>query len=57
MRLEDTPEVELLSLPPDRLIALVTELTRLAWAIRQEPLPDYERARAPGRVVRPGGGA
>ncbi|MCA9517048.1 MAG: hypothetical protein KC635_19030 [Myxococcales bacterium] len=40
--------------PPGVLIGLVTELTLAAWSLRGEPIPDYERGEAPGRVVRPG---
>lgn len=39
---------------PGELMALVTELTLAAWAMRGEPIPTYERSEAVGRVIRPG---
>jgi hypothetical protein len=56
VRLEDLPEVEVLEGDPAQLIAMVTELTMRAWALRGEPLPEYTpeytRAEMPGRVFR-----
>ena len=52
VRLEDVEELELLALPPARMMAIVTELTLAAWAMRCALLPDYDRRVAPGRVVR-----
>ncbi len=51
--LERLPEVEVLRGTPGELMALVTELTRMAWALRGEPIPDYPRSSMPGRVIRP----
>jgi hypothetical protein len=34
-------------------VAMVWALTLDAWAMRGESLPDYPRALAPGRVLRP----
>ena len=52
-RIEDAEDVGLLDLPPGRLMALVTELTRAAWAMRGASIPDYPRHASPGRIVRP----
>ena len=38
-------------------IAMVWRLSLDAWALTGRPLPDYNRAQAPGRVIRPGGEA
>ncbi len=52
--LDDLPEHEVLEEDPARLIAVVTELTLGAWAMRGATIPDYRRADAPGRMIRPG---
>lgn len=51
-RLEDVPDEELVKGTPGELIGLVRELTLAAWAMRGEPIPDYDRRDAPGRVLR-----
>jgi hypothetical protein len=38
---------------PEQRVAMVWALTLDAWAIRGEPIPDYPRALAPGRILRP----
>lgn len=53
-RLEELPEVEVLDGPPGELIAMVRQLTLQAWAMAGKPIPDYDRANMPGRVIRPG---
>lgn len=37
--------------PPERL-AMMWELSRQAWTLSGQPLPEYSRHRAPGRVIR-----
>jgi hypothetical protein len=37
----------------DERLALVWRLTREQWALRGEPIPEYDRRHAPGRVIRP----
>lgn len=51
--LEDMPEHELVEGSPAELIGMVKTLTLAAWAMRGEPIPDYDRAHMPGRVIRP----
>lgn len=34
-------------------LAMVWQLTQDAWACSGKPIPDYHRAQAPGRVIRP----
>lgn len=53
-RLEDEPEIDVLKGSPGDLMALVTRLTLAGWALSKRPLPEYERARTPGRIFRPG---
>lgn len=36
----------------EQRVALVWELTLGAWSLTGKPLPSYERAQMPGRVVR-----
>jgi len=50
-RVADLPDAELVEGSPGELIGLVRELTLAAWAMRGEPLPDYDRRDAPGRVL------
>ncbi len=37
---------------PATRLSLVTELTLSAWALSGRPLPDYDRAHMPGRLIR-----
>lgn len=37
---------------PSELVAMVWGLTLDAWAMTGQPLPDYARADAPGRLAR-----
>jgi hypothetical protein len=37
----------------DERVALVWRLTREQWALAGRTIPDYPRAEAPGRVIRP----
>jgi hypothetical protein len=37
----------------DERVALVRRLTREQWALAGLAIPDYPRAEAPGRVIRP----
>lgn len=37
---------------PGARIALAIELSARAWALTGRPVPDYERAAIPGRLVR-----
>lgn len=53
-RLDEQAAELLLDVPPATRVAMVWALTVDAWALRGEPIPDYARADAPGRVVRPG---
>ncbi|MBX3184633.1 MAG: hypothetical protein KF915_18535 [Polyangiaceae bacterium] len=50
--LQDEAAPDVSHLTPSERIALVWELTLDAWASSGEPFPDYERANAPGRVIR-----
>jgi hypothetical protein len=52
-RLGDEAPDLLLGIPPAERVAMVWALTLDAWAMRGESIPDYARAQAPGRVVRP----
>lgn len=52
-RLDDPASDLLLDVPPAERVAMVWALTLDAWAMRGEPIPDYRRDQAPGRVVRP----
>ena len=52
VRLDDVAELERVEGTPAELIGLVTELTLAAWAMRGEPIPDYPRSEAPGRILR-----
>jgi hypothetical protein len=38
---------------PEQRLAMVTVLTRRMWELTGRPLPSYQRAAMPGRVVRP----
>ena len=38
---------------PEQRLAMVTELTRRMWELTGRPVPSYQRAAMPGRVVRP----
>jgi hypothetical protein len=37
----------------DERVALVWQLTQEQWALAGRAIPDYARADAPGRVIRP----
>lgn len=37
---------------PEERVTLVVELTRAAWAFSGQPLPSYDRAHMPVRVIR-----
>jgi hypothetical protein len=37
---------------PSERVAMVHVLTMDAWAMSGQPLPDYARSAAPGRIVR-----
>jgi len=52
---EDSPDVA--SLDPSTRIAMVWPITLDAWATSGRPIPDYDRAHAPGRLLRGGHGA
>lgn len=39
---------------PEQRLSMMWELARGAWALTGQPMPDYERANMPGRVIRPG---
>jgi hypothetical protein len=47
---EDSPDVT--SLDPSARIAMVWPVTLDAWAASGRPMPNYERANAPGRIRR-----
>jgi hypothetical protein len=53
-RLGEEPGDDLsgLSTPEERL-AMVIVLTRRMWELTGQPVPTYERAAMPGRVLRP----
>ena len=53
-RLGEEPgdDLSALSTPEERL-AMVTRLTRRMWELSGRPVPSYERASMPGRVLRP----
>jgi hypothetical protein len=53
-RLSEAPDVEVVEGSPAELIGAVRELTLAAWAMSGQPMPDYDRATMPGRVVRRG---
>jgi hypothetical protein len=48
---EDTPDVVDAGTPSER-IAMVHQLTLDAWAMAGQPIPDYPRSEAPGRILR-----
>lgn len=53
-RLQDAGRDDLSAVTsPEERIAMVWALTVDAWALAGLPMPDYERADAPVRVVRP----
>jgi hypothetical protein len=52
-RLEDVSSELILDVPPAERVAMVWTLTLDAWAMSGEPIPDYRRDHAPGRVTRP----
>ncbi|MGM0576091.1 MAG: hypothetical protein ACQEXJ_10220 [Myxococcota bacterium] len=54
VRLDDVPEVDVLRRPPGELVGMVRDLTLAAWSMAGRPIPDYDRAHMPGRVVRTG---
>jgi hypothetical protein len=37
---------------PEERVTLAVELTRAAWAFSGQPLPSYDRAHIPVRVIR-----
>jgi len=49
---EGSPDVT--SLDPSARIAMVWPITLDAWAASGRPIPDYDRAHAPGRIRRGG---
>lgn len=53
-RLSDETDDVLRSVEPAACVAMVWTLTLDAWASSGTAIPDYERAAAPGRVVRRG---
>lgn len=50
--LQDLPENELVTGSPAQLLGMVRELTLATWAMSGRKIPDYERAVAPGRLLR-----
>lgn len=48
----DNTELLLATTTAAERMAMVTELTRQAWAVANRPWPDYERADMPVRVLR-----
>lgn len=53
-RLGEEPE-ELIEGAPSELVAMVWPLTLDAWASMGTPIPNYDRAHAPGRLIRKNG--
>jgi len=47
---EEAPDLS--SLSPSARVAMVWELTLDAWASSGQPIPDYDRSHAPGRMLR-----
>lgn len=39
---------------PEERVAMEWELSRRAWLLSGRPIPDYDRASTPGRVIRRG---
>jgi hypothetical protein len=52
LALADEAAPDLSALTPSERIALVWRLTRDAWAFKGEPLPNYRRQDAPGKIIR-----
>ena len=50
--LRDEAAPDLTHLSPSARVALVWELTLDAWASSGKPMPEYDRADAPGRIIR-----
>jgi len=54
-RLGEEPDDDLAkSTTARQRLAMVWRLTQDAWASSGQPMPDYRRDAAPGRVIRPG---
>jgi hypothetical protein len=52
-RLGEQPECDLSSTTTaSERVAMVWRLTQDAWAMMNAPIPDYDRAQIPGRVIR-----
>jgi len=53
-RLGDEPgdDLSAVSTAEERL-AMLTELSRRMWALTGRQVPEYPRARMPGRIIRP----
>lgn len=54
LRLSEQPDVEIVEGMPSERIGMVRELTLAAWAMSGRPMPRYDRATMPGRVIRRG---
>jgi hypothetical protein len=53
-RLGEEPGDDLSALTtPEQRLAMVTVLSRRMWELTGRPVPSYERASMPGRVLRP----
>ena len=53
-RLGEEADDVLGTIAPADCVAMVWQLTLDAWASSGQPIPDYERRRAPGTIVRRG---
>ncbi len=51
-RLGEEPDGDVVAATPDERFAMVWRLTVDAWCFSGRALPDYERAKTPGVVIR-----
>lgn len=55
-KLVEEPELDpdVLAMTPHDRVAMVWQLTMDSWAVTGRPVPSYQRATMPGRMVRGG---